>query len=929
MNKLLIMMLGLASTSYVSAQTTNISEFSPALNSKAEQILSALFAGLMNKEGGNPLEGVMGTLNAVVLIVGGILLTYHMFAGLIATAYEGNFMGKKMNLATYPLRTAAAAALVIPIKGGYAGIQFLVMWLITLSIGFADTAWTTFMNGPDFNKSMNITISSVESKTLTGNLLSSYLCLHTLDKVTTKSETNTLSVPHQWGTAVNTQHDGSQIITFGDKLENEGFSIDQCGSLTITEIQSYGVDKDGANSIVAWGEGNSRAKIINNAHKQATFTLSNTLNSIAKNIVDSGNIDMNAINNATATYNNYVKNIATEQVKNLDMFKELAQQSQNDGFVSSIFMYNKLANMADTINKSVVSTSKSSGAKPISDKTYSDMYEIEMRRIRNSIEKTNATTSIAKEYSNGNSADKEVEEVFTKLIGADKEALDGWFSVASNEHPLMAAKRIGNNILNLWTTMVATVGVTMIVGSTSAAVASTKILGTGLDLSTAANALNLFLTSALSYMTPLLWSAAFFLLIVIPLTPIMYILASVIAWIVSCVEAIIIAPLWAVMHIAHGDEMVGSGTQGYRILTNLLLKPLMLVLGIISSYVLIGVIGSFISQSYNELMGSITAGAGILSVLIYKIFGIFIYTALCIVVLISLMKLIFQMPDRIMQWITNSDHTLGGSAQDMSATNGTFAKVGTGAAALAGGAAKSITEGYKKNLEAKESDKKTEKERQEKFNSLPGIEKLQHNMDKDSKYGGNNSSYSNVKAVEDVQGMSGQLDGFQEGLGEQFASAYNEERGEDGNKSDHSTAFQNAFSKTLGSSFEPGSVQANMISSMASDPKSAQSGFSAISKLKDFGSISTSSPEGMMLSAVSGNPEQLNTGIEALSRLKQHGESKGMLAGEINKEISSFASNVSTKTNGFTDGNTQKAIVGEYRKSKDKITTSVLPDIGV
>ena len=259
----------------------------------------------------------------------------------------------------------------------------------------------------------------------------------------------------------------------------------------------------------------------------------------------------------------------------------------------------------------------------------------------------------------------------------------------------------------------------------------------------------------------------------------------------------------------------------------------------------------------------------------------------------SVFKTIFQIPDRIMQWITNSENTLGGSAQDLAGAGGTAAKVATAGAGLAGnvagkglgGVSNKIAENRDQKAKMEAADQKAQQLKQEAFNKLPALDKLNSFMKTDG-YGGSDS-LSNIKASSEVNGISQQLDSLGGGLGGQFASLYNEERGINGINSDHSSAFSNALNKTLGSNFEPDSPEMKLVGAMANDPKTA------------------------------------SMGIQALSKLKQFGESRGMLSNDINNSITSFASNVAKGTNDFKKDNLSEVLGKEYYKTKNSMAGAI------
>ncbi len=898
MNKIITIILGLI-TGSAYAQSGSLvqdaSMFAPAVSSKASEIMAAMFAGLMEKEGGNPLVNLIQNINSIALIVAGILITYQIMNALIATAHEGEFLGKKVNAATYPLRIALASAIIVPVKAGYAIVQIIVMWLVVQSIGFADQTWISYVSAANFSDSMKITLASPQSKSLASSVLENMVCVESLKKITTKAPGDPLNVEHNWG-VFTSQNDTEKIRkVFGDMNQAEGFRIDQCGYI---EVQSPKNLTDGNINSQKDAELLAIQATVIAAHRSATEQLITDISGLASKIVNEEKYQYNGLDLVSITnkYNNSVKEAASREMTRYDAFKSIVEQSKNDGFISSMFIYNKMADLADIVGRSVVAQNTVEKPREMTNPIYKDQYAIDLLKIEGKL----ANTSIQiNNTTNNNDSDGVIAKtkrwVENKML---EEVEGGWFQIYPNEHPIMAAKRIGTNVLNFLI-------------STSFALGVGAFLAGGLGGA----------AGAVQYILAPLWTVGlplvFFTLIVIPITPIMFILGSIIAWVVSVVEAVIIAPFWAVMHIVHGDDMLGNGEKGYKLLLNILLKPVFIVVGVISSFVLIGIMSSFIMNNYSNLMGSLSSGSsvGILSTIFYYLISYFIITILNFTIMMSLMKLIFQLPDRIMQWITNSENTLGGSAQDLASAGSTAGKVSGAALAATGNlAAKGISAGAEKVNSIKNQSAALK----EKENNMSGLEKLQNNIGKNSNYG-STDSFGNIKSVEDIKGMEGQLNQLRDGLGEEFSSLYNAERGADGNNSTHSLAFQNALNKTIQSNFEPDSVQSKILGKMSGDPKSAMNSAQALSKLNDFGSINSSSPEGKLLESVAGNPISLSTTVEALSKLKSHGENKGMLNGEINSSISTFASNVAEKTENFTKGNVDAIIVGEYKKVKEKM----------
>jgi conjugal transfer/type IV secretion protein DotA/TraY len=86
------------------------------------------------------------TFNTMVLTLGTVVLIYTTVVGLLATAHEGEFMGKKWSGLWVPLRSLMGIAALFPTGTGYSAIQIVFMWIIVQGVGAADTVWGTVLN---------------------------------------------------------------------------------------------------------------------------------------------------------------------------------------------------------------------------------------------------------------------------------------------------------------------------------------------------------------------------------------------------------------------------------------------------------------------------------------------------------------------------------------------------------------------------------------------------------------------------------------------------------------------------------------------------------------------------------------------------------------------------------------------------------------
>lgn len=81
-------------------------------------------------------------LNTVALVLGTLMVVYVTVIGVLNTAHEGEFMGKKFSGLWIPIRMVLGIIALFPTATGYCGLQIIMMWIITQGVGIADTLWT-------------------------------------------------------------------------------------------------------------------------------------------------------------------------------------------------------------------------------------------------------------------------------------------------------------------------------------------------------------------------------------------------------------------------------------------------------------------------------------------------------------------------------------------------------------------------------------------------------------------------------------------------------------------------------------------------------------------------------------------------------------------------------------------------------------------
>ena len=133
--------------------SSGFSFFTPSAGDLSLTYLSQIF-GSMNgllpgaKFQGPSLFGMMfTTFNSIILAIAALMVLYVTIVGVMMTAHEGEFMGKKWNNIWIPIRSVLgiAALVPMPVVGGYSALQVVMMWVIVLGVGAADNVWNTVL----------------------------------------------------------------------------------------------------------------------------------------------------------------------------------------------------------------------------------------------------------------------------------------------------------------------------------------------------------------------------------------------------------------------------------------------------------------------------------------------------------------------------------------------------------------------------------------------------------------------------------------------------------------------------------------------------------------------------------------------------------------------------------------------------------------
>jgi len=379
-------------------------------------------------------------------------------------------------------------------------------------------------------------------------------------------------------------------------------------------------------------------------------------------------------------------------------------------------------------------------------------------------------------------------------------------------------------------------------------------------------------TSILLFAPPIL-IAGVLLSYVLPMMPFMIWMGVIIAWIILCVEALIAAPIWAVMHLhPSGDDMTGKGGNGYNLVLSLLLRPMLMVFGLIAALTILNVFGQFYNRIFADVFASSQQDSNLWIWLIGILMSAFIYSFGMWIIIKRTFSIIHEIPDHMLEWFGQSSHSLGKSAQEVGGTGAYLA-----GAQIAGNMTNAGMNALNKSMEGSKAlsmdDKKSAVNLDKDFGS--GTSEMFNKMNDTS----NNEGLSSLETVQ-KKGMMSEAIGMLGGSNSEHGSSFME-RMKQSVESNPGQSFNEhlngALSKGLNDLYGENTLQTAMKVGFGADVDSKEN------------------TGGKLL-----NPE-FKRAISMYRSVSKALQSRGMGQDEIKESISNFNSNVENSFNNNKD----------------------------
>jgi len=659
--------------------------FDPSSGDKSIEILRKMFGGLFGG-GEDPFAAGIKVFNGAVLIIGGILVAYTILAGTLATAHDGQMLGKRFSSMWVPIRTALGTALILPVVNGtYCTIQLIVAWIITQGVGLADKVWEAYGQKESLTALATSNLQQdVDARAFGYNIFRSQVCVAAINKAIEEIKSSGGEEILRDGMKAEVRSSVHKTLSGGTEdryqfgvFEADGNVYINCGNASIPQTPGA-VDavmpKGLLKALTSIKDAQGRAKAITSAQNSAAKTMISTMGSLANSLVNGGSVSPSAIDAAIMNYQRAVKDAAANQIQSMSEFKHLGENMTQDGWLLAGAFYVKMAYLVDLIHRSASNLGSASGPRIslVTSSVYGDIiskYEKQLNNVLNQTENYSVKKGFSLEAEANPNMNKDmgwidaVKAIFSDESNISFEALlrkafvdVPEFFVNDGEHPLMAMKRLGNTILTFVAGVIAATAIVMAIGGPIVLAAV------------------LFLKSFVWAIIGPLIAVGIVLSYILPMLPFFIWFGAVIGWVVLCIEAILAAPMWAAMHLnPYGADLVGSASQGYRLVLSLMLRPALMIFGLITAFVMLNVIGGLYNQIFFDVFVLNQQDSGIFILLVGFLASLIIYAIGLYILIKKLLNMIYIIPDEMLKWFGGGGTQLGNFANTVGGEHGGMA----------------------------------------------------------------------------------------------------------------------------------------------------------------------------------------------------------------------------------------------------------------
>ncbi len=641
--------------------------FSIPSTDKSIEYLGAVFGrmgSLPIAPSGNVLFGqIMKLFNQIVLALATLIVIYTIVISTIHTAHEGEVMGKKWSSIFIPARIGAGLWLLVPSSSGYSYIQIVIMWFIMQGIGVANGLWEQVLSaydrgegiyetidGSDFSAILDVVNPQGDANTLRG-VLQSEICLNMINNNPINLEAINQGTPL---TAFKSL-DGSYIM-WGIQSTEQAV----CGSAALpskTTVDQAFSTLTGRSSSSNQQFESFRAQvgdmILNGLNQDLSGPAQEAVSKSPENWMDFANL-MTAKSNLNTQKQEILRKLATAGSY---LQTSLARNALEDGWIFAGSYYSKLiaGNPSATIsNINIMLTPPNFnliGGGDFGAELSQKIDDLTTDYLKRASKDRNVNESSAtrerEEVSNLDSPMKEIVEAFyAPTWGLAKSLMKNLSS--STEDPMLSIAKMGG-----WMVSVSEIILFMLIAIVVIALAAAAI---GMGAQPAGHVVNTVLSVALPVF--MLFLAFFYvsgmtLALYIPLIPFLVFTFAAIAWMILVIEAIVAAPLVALILVVPSEDELGKAGHSLVILLGLILRPALMILGFIVAIKILLITVKMLNFGFASVVFEHLPPFSIF----YPIGVVVLYTGILTYMVHEAFSLIYVIPDKVLRWMGGTPET--------------------------------------------------------------------------------------------------------------------------------------------------------------------------------------------------------------------------------------------------------------------------------
>jgi conjugal transfer/type IV secretion protein DotA/TraY len=650
------------------------------------------------------LEAMFATYSSAMLVLGGLLVLYHMLAIVAGTAQEGKLGGRSMNQIWAPIRLVMAIGLLVPI--GYHGLnsgQVVVVNVAKWGSGLATNIWIAFANSYAANSGAFV-IAPPTPKVFnsTKDALKILTCIQGLramqeEIADSEGAANVSFTPSDW---VNLPGANMQMKSWDYKKGTADGSYSDiqsniCGLVT-TLNPEYGTEVKFSQMLASVGSISVSYKLrqeiisVQRASIDELMAEDGTLNKLAKDIfwaVNSPNTGAVATTDFVFDFNDAVSeyrtalntNIASAVVSSQIGDYQIVDDAIARGWMSASVWFNTIARY----NAMVLDYSQEiAKVYPYPDKpatvfdaslinriglaiSFIDQMVQDMPMLATSSSQT-ITEWAEVDSAMGSQSNTAMDIFFNMLTSNFKEVMGKMFSTApemsidelsplqfNTANPLAELSSVGHRMINA--AMKIFSDMDKCVGSANGTEYSKD---DKLNARIQSQQSNKCLTSGsfggtyfMSAMLSAVIGAGVTLGYMLPLLPFIRFMFGILSWILALIETVIAIPVVALAHIKmDGEGLSGPMARGaYLLLLQLFLRPTLMIFGLISALLIFNFMIVVLNEFYTQAVAGATDSGklGGTALVIYSV----IYASLAYAFANASFKAIDMIPNQVLLWI--------------------------------------------------------------------------------------------------------------------------------------------------------------------------------------------------------------------------------------------------------------------------------------